>query len=269
MKRALLPATLALALAGLGGVTLPACGGGKGDGKVDYSVSAQQNYERGLKKLDDEDWIAAAKYFSFIKARFPYSKYAVLAELRLADAEFGAEHYLQAIDAFKQFIKFHPSHEMVGNGYAAFRVCGAYVRMLPDDFWLLPPSYEKDQTATSDAHRELVDFLKKYPGSPQVPKVRKLLADVNRRMAAHEMYVAKFYWERDKPMGTVLRLRRLLDQNGGVGYDQEALYLLGKAYLKIDEPRRARQAWERLVREFPKSDHAAEVRGRLGSLPAG
>ncbi|HLU67045.1 MAG TPA: outer membrane protein assembly factor BamD, partial [Kofleriaceae bacterium] len=153
MNRALL-LVLLLAL-------LPACGGGSGSGEVDYSVSAQQNYERGVERLEKEDWIAAAKYFSFIKARFPYSKYAVLAELRMADAEFGAGHYLQAIDAFKQFIKFHPSHEMVKNGYASYRIGEAYVEMLPGDMFILPPSYEKDQSATMDAHRELSTFVDK------------------------------------------------------------------------------------------------------------
>src|SRR6185503_12792167 len=158
MKRALLLLVL-LALA-------PACGGGKGSGKVDYSVSAQQNYERGLKELEEEDWIAAAKYFSFIKSRFPYSKYAVLAELRLADAEFGAGQYLEAIDSYKLFIKFHPTHDQVVNGYAAFRIGEAYYKQLPGDFWLLPPSYEKDQSATEDAEEELRGFLEKYPDSP-------------------------------------------------------------------------------------------------------
>ncbi|HWM84418.1 MAG TPA: outer membrane protein assembly factor BamD [Kofleriaceae bacterium] len=244
-----------------------ACGGGGAAGKVDYSVSAQQNYERGLRELKDEDWIAAAKYFSFIKARFPYSKYAVLAELRLADAEFGAEHYLQAIDAFKQFIRFHPSHEMVRNGYASFRIGASYYQMLPGDMWILPPSFEKDQSATADAHRELSQFERKYPRSPQLAKVRVLLARINRRLAAHEMYVAKFYWRNDKPMGAVLRLRRLLAKHGGVGYDQEALYMLGRAYLEVDEPKRARQAWERLVKEYPTDDRADEVKAELSKLP--
>ena len=88
MKRALLLATATALACGLA-----ACSGGA-PGKVDYAPSAQQNYERGLKKLKDEDWVAAAKYFAFIKGRFPYSKYAVLAELRNADAEYGAEHYV-------------------------------------------------------------------------------------------------------------------------------------------------------------------------------
>jgi outer membrane protein assembly factor BamD len=255
MKRALL-LLVVLALA-------PACGGGKGSGKVDYSVSAQQNYERGMKELEDEDWIAAAKYFSFIKARFPYSKYAVLAELRLSDAEYGAEHYLQAIDAYKQFIKFHPSHEMVRNGYCSYRIGQSYVQMLPGDMWLLPPSTEKDQSASMDAHRELTEFLRKYPRSSLVPKARKLLVRVNKKLAGHEMYVARYYWKEGKPMGTVLRLRRLLERHGGAGYDEAALFLLGKAYIEINEPKRARQVWERLIKEYPDSDDAAEARENM------
>jgi outer membrane protein assembly factor BamD len=259
MKRALL-LLLLLALA-------PACGGTSATGKVDYSVSAQQNYERGVKRLEQKDWIAAAKYFSFIKARFPYSKYAVLAELRMADAEFGAEHYLQAIDAYKQFIKFHPSHEMVQNGYCAFRIGEAYVKMLPGDMWILPPSFEKDQTSTASAHRELSQFLQKYPRSPHIPQARTHLARINRKLAEHEMYVARYYWDKKKPMATVLRLRRLLDKHGGVGFDPDALYLLGRAYVKVGEPARARQAWERLVKEHPQDARASEVRQRLGRLP--
>jgi outer membrane protein assembly factor BamD len=257
-------ARASLALAGLLALAAAsACGGSHKSGKVDYSVSAEQNYGKGLLALKQEDWVAAAKYFSFIKARFPYSKFAVLADLRLNDAEFGAEHYLQAVDGYKMFIKFHPSHEMVTNGYAAFRIAECYVKLLPDDFWLLPPSYEKDQSATTDAFRELTDFLRKYPKSPQRARAQKLLHDVNYRLAEHEMYVAKFYWKRGAAMGTVLRLRRLLDRHAGVGFDAEALFLIGKAYRKVGMPDRAKKAWEELIRRFPNDERAAEAREQI------
>jgi outer membrane protein assembly factor BamD len=248
-------------------VMLGACGGSSAPtGKVEYSVSAQQNYERGTEELGEKDWVAAAKYFSFIKARFPYSKYAVLAELRMADAEFGAGHHLQAIDSFKLFIKFHPTHEMVSNGYASFRIGQAYTKMLSDDFWLLPPSHEKDQSAIMDAERELKTFLKKYPESPYRQKAADLLKKVAMRLARHEWYVANFYWERGRSMGTVLRLRRLLDRYPGVGYDGDALWLLGQAYLKVDMPDRARTSWEKLVSEHPKHKRAGDARSALARL---
>ncbi len=246
-----------------------ACGpiGKNQAGGVTYSVSAQKNYEKGMDAIKDKNWATAAKYFSFIKSRFPYSKYAVLSELRLADAEFGAEDYLEAIDSYKLFIKFHPTHEMVVNGYASFKIGQAYYEQLPGDFWLLPPSFEKDQSPVEDAEEELRRFVEKYPDSQFRKDADKILADVGRRLAAHEWYVAHFYWDRGKPMGTVLRLRRLLEKYPNVGYDEEALWLLGKAYAKVAMPDRARTTWTDLVNRFPSSKRADDAKAALAALP--
>ncbi|MCA9239574.1 MAG: hypothetical protein KDA37_05220 [Planctomycetales bacterium] len=46
---------------------------------VTYSVNAQDNYTKGVAELEQTNWAAAAKYFSFIRSRFPYSTFAVLA----------------------------------------------------------------------------------------------------------------------------------------------------------------------------------------------
>ena len=249
-------------------IGVAACGKAGTGGQVEYSVSAQKNYDKGLKELEEKDWIAAAKYFGFIKTRFPYSKYATLAELRLADAEFGAEQYLEAIDSYRLFIKFHPTHEMVGNGYASFRIGEGYAKQLSGDFWLFPPSYEKDQSSTEDSGQELKSFLDKYPDSPYRDKAKQILSKVGKRLADHEWYVARYYWDRGKPMGTVMRLRRLLDRYRGVGYDEEAMWLLGRAYVAVAMPDRAKLVWNELVEKFPKSDRAGEARSALASLHA-
>jgi outer membrane protein assembly factor BamD len=247
-------------------VTLAACGAASGGGSVSYSVSAQKNYEKGMERLDQKDWIAASKYFAFIKSRFPYSKYAVLAELRLADAQFGAEAYLESIDSYRLFIKFHPTHKEVANGYVSFKIGEAYFKQLPDEFWMFPPTYEKDQSATEDAQNELKSFLDKFPDSKYRDQAKDILKKVGKRLADHEWYVAKYYWDRGKPMGTVLRLRRLLERYRGVGYDIEALWLLGRAYVAVDMPDRAKLTWGELVAKFPTTSRAAEARDALGSL---
>jgi outer membrane protein assembly factor BamD len=239
------------------------CGGKSGSAAVEYSVSASKNYEKGLKELESKDWVAASKYFGFIKSRFPYSRFAVLAELRLADAEFGAEQYIEAIDSYRLFVKFHPTHEMVANGYATYRIGEAYFRQLSSDFWLFPPSYEKDQSSTEDAVNELKSFLDKYPDSPYRQKAKDILVKVGKRLADHEWYVARYYWDRGKPMGTVLRLRRLLERYRGVGYDEEAMWLLGRAYVAVAMPDRAKLIWKELVDKYPKSSHANDARKGL------
>jgi outer membrane protein assembly factor BamD len=258
IPRLLLSIACAAAIAG--------CGATSGGVSVSYSVSAQKNYEKGLTELDKKDWIAASKYFAFIKSRFPYSKYAVLSELRLADAELGAEQYLEAIDSYRLFIKFHPTHKEVASGYASFKIGEAYYKELPEDFWLFPPTYEKDQSSTEDAQNELKTYLDKYPDSQYRKQAVDILKKVGKRLADHEWYVAKYYWDRGKPMGTVLRLRRLLERYRGVGYDIEALWLLGRAYVAVDMPDRAKLTWSELVAKFPQSSRAGEARDALGSL---
>jgi outer membrane protein assembly factor BamD len=268
-RRLTLPALPVLVLAiGLLSVGGAACGGKSSAGAVDYSVSAAKNYEKGLKELENNDWIAASKYFGFIKTRFPYSKYAVLAELRLADAEFGAEQYIEAIDSYRLFIKFHPTHEMVANGYASFRIGEGYFRQLSGDWWMFPPSFEKDQSATEDAANELKSFLDKYPDSPYRDKAKEIIIKVGKRLADHEWYVARYYWDRGKPMGAVIRLRRLLERYRGVGYDEEALWLLGRAYVAVAMPDRARGVWTELVNKYPKGSRAGDAKSALSNLHA-
>src|SRR3954470_6189044 len=112
---------------------------------VTYSLTAKQNYDKGTTELKDENYQEATRYFSFVRQKFPFSKYAVLAELALADTQFERGNYQEAIDAYKNFLRLHPTHEKVEDGYVAYRICQCYVKEMPDDFFLLPPSYEKDQ----------------------------------------------------------------------------------------------------------------------------
>lgn len=251
----------------LGLVAMIACAGSLHEGgAVEYAVSAQVNYDRGMKRLRDEEWADAGRYFSFVKARFPYSKFAVLADLRLADAALGGESYLEAIDQYKLFVKFHPTHEMVENGYAAYKIGEAYYHMLPDDWFLVPPAFEKDQSAALDCARELQAMLKSYPASPFRPQAEELYAKTAKQLAAHEWYVAEFYWKRDAPMGTVLRLRSLLKSYSGVGYDEEALWLLGLAYTKVGHNDDAKKSFQTLIERFPSHPRAGEARGKLAQL---
>ncbi len=266
LKTTPLRALCVFALGSAAALSTPACGGAQADNRVKYQVTAQENYENGEEKLKIKAWQGAAKYFAFIRARFPYSKYAVLAELRLSDAEFGAENYLQAVDGYKIFSKSHPTHDMVLNGYTSYRVGEAYYKLLPGSWWLLPPAREKDQSATSDAHRQLSKFIKKFPKSPYYDKAIKRLVEINTRLAQHEMYVAKYYWERNKPMGTVLRLRSLLEKHRGTKLDAPAMYLLGQAYVKVKMNERAKEVWTELVKTHPKHSRAGDAQNALRKL---
>lgn len=229
-------------------------------GATAYQRTAEANYERGMAELRDDNWTEAIKYFNIVRNGSPFSRFAPLSELRIADALFGQEKYAAAIDAYKLFIKFHPTHPKTVDGYAAYRVAEGYVKQIPKDWFLVPPSHEKDQSATREATRELQAFITKYKNSKYLDKAKKLYRDSIRKLIAHELYVARFYLDRDKPRATILRLEGVLKRFPNAGIDAEVMLLLGKTYLKLDKHSKAKATFAKLVEKYPKDANAAKAR---------
>jgi outer membrane protein assembly factor BamD len=233
------------------------CASSDDSGKpVTYSLTAKQNYEKGLAALKDEDYAEAAKYFQFVKQKYPFSKFAVLAELALADSQFERGNYTEAIDSYKTFARLHPTHDKVEDGYVAFRVGESYFKDMPDDIFLLPPSYEKDQSAVTDALRELTDFERRFPDSKYIKKAEELRRQVLQRLVDHEVYVARFYLNADHPKAAAMRLEGALRRYPGSGREPELLYALGETYLKMGDPLRAKETFQRVVSEFSAAEDA-------------
>lgn len=244
----------ALGLAAL--IAIASCASGD-DGKgVTYSLTAKQNYDKGLAELKDENYGEATRYFSFVRQKFPFSKFAVLSELALADTQYARGNYQEAIDSYKNFIRLHPTHEKVEDGYVAYRIGESYVREMPDDFFLLPPAYEKDQSAVRDALRELNDFIDKYPESKHVVAAKKQRREVLRRLIEHEVYVARFYLDRDEPRAAVLRIEGALRRYPDSGREPELLVTLGETHLQMGNPQSAKQAFSRVVTEYGSAQQA-------------
>jgi len=236
---------------------LAACAGGDDVTKpITYSLTAKQNYEKGLAELKDENYPEAQKYFQFVKQKFPFSKYAVLAELAIADTQFARGNYTEAVDSYKAFIRLHPTHEKVENGYAAFKVGECYYKDMPDDIWLLPPSYEKDQSAVNDALRELDDFRKRYPDSKYQKEAESFRKEVLKRLVDHEVYIARFYLSHDKTKAAARRLEGAVKRYPGSGREPELLFALGQTYLQMGDPARSKDSFTRVVSEFPAAPQA-------------
>jgi outer membrane protein assembly factor BamD len=226
---------------------------GKG---VTYSLTAKQNYDKGVAELKSENYTEASRYFSFVKQKFPFSKYAVLAELAMADTQFERSNYQEAIDAYKNFVRLHPTHEKVEDGYVAYRICQCYVKEMPDDFFLVPPAYEKDQTAVHDALRELNDFVDKYPDSTYMKQAIQDRREVLRRLIEHEVYVARFYLDRDAPQAAILRLEGALKRYPDSGREAELLLALGETELQLGQAEKAKLNFQKIIASYNNTHQA-------------
>ena len=224
-----------------------------------YSNSAKENYERGVRELKNENWLDAAKYFQYTKTKYGFSKYAPLAQLGMADTELGRERWPEAVDGYKSFMREHPRHERVEDGYAAFQIGMCFYKQIPSEWFLVPPSTEKDQGPVRDALRELRNFVKEYADSKYAARAATMVGDCEKRLAEHELYVAHFYLNRDKPKSAIGRLEGLLADFPDSAVTPEVLLTLAQTHLKMNEPKPARAVLERLIAEYPTDFHARQA----------
>jgi outer membrane protein assembly factor BamD len=257
MRRNLLSILVIFAISGCAHVDTPA-------GEVTYAAGARQNYDLGMKALEAGRHLDALKFFEHVRAKYPYSTQAALAELAIGDTHFDREKYLEAIEAYRAFLKMHPNHPRAD--YASFRIALSYYEDIPSDFVLFPPSTQKDQSSVRDARVAFEQFLRDYASSSHAAEAKRLLDDVRLRLAKHELYVADFYMHRKRWKAAVGRLNRLLADFPGSSLEAEALLKLGRSHKELDEKEKAREALERLMREFPDAPQRPEAERLLQSV---
>ncbi len=228
-----------------------------------YSGSARQRYQEGLEALEDSDYLEAVKHFTFVKNKYAYSKYAALAELRMADAYFEQDKFIEAIDAYRTFIQGRPNHREVP--YAMWRIGLSHFEQIPSDFVLFPPAHEKDQAATKDALRALRAYVDRFPDHEQNELATRHIRSCREALADHELYVARFYLRQDRPTSAQGRLESLYRDFSDVPDRwREGTLLLAETYLALDDRPKAVEVARALVARQPRSDEARDARDIVG-----
>ena len=182
-QKTAITASIALALICLwlaGGLAGCSCLSGK-----KHTESAEELAEKGMESFDDEDYSDALKAFNTLKERYPYSRYAILAELKVADAHFYREEYPEAISAYEDFVQLHPKNEAIPYVKYQIGVC-YYEQMLSKD---------RDQTPTRQAILSFERLLREHADSAYASEATKKINDCRKLLAEHELYVGRFYYK--------------------------------------------------------------------------
>ena len=161
--------------------------------------------------------------------------------------------------------------------YARARIAEATYAEIPESF-LMPATEERDQAAVVDAYKELKSYLADYPDAKQSDRLHELLHAVLARLVRHELYVARYYLNKDNYDATIARIRyglhnyaqALESLRGQTGQpsdlEGEALLLLGQTYLRMHNWAEARQAFESVIRGDPRSPLVAQAQSYLEYL---
>ena len=139
--------------------------------------------EEGIKQLKKQKYEDAIETFEKLRDRYPYSDQALLAQIKVADAYFYKKKYDEALQAYRDFEKLHPTNKAVP--YCIYRQGLCYFRQRS--------TIDRDQTFTLKALEEFRRLKQKFQQDENVPKAEKYLAQCRSDLAEHEFYVGRFY----------------------------------------------------------------------------
>ncbi len=218
-----------------------------GRATLTYTEDARAAYNEALEAFKGRNWEDARALFGEVRKLFAYSRYARLAELRLADIDFEQSKFSDAVAAYRDYVQNHRTDPNVE--YARYRISKSLFNDIEDSF-ILPPAEERDQATTAEAYRDLRNFISDFPQSRYYPDVKYMHDVVRQRLVRHELYVARFYLREEAFDATVARIDAALKQYPNSGLDAEALVLKGETLLKAKKRAEARAVFEKVIRDY-------------------
>ena len=218
-------------------------------GALHYAEDAKRAYDKAMVAFDEHDWEEAKALFKEVKKKYSYSRYARLAELRIADADFASEKLAEAIQGYRSFVHDHRTDPEIP--YARFRICKGALR---SDQRRRLPAPSARRARPGDHHRGLQGALQlreRLSGGPYATQANYMLPVVTGRLVRHELYVARFYLRATTSRRRVARTQYALRTYDGSGIEPEAMVLLGETYLKMHKPPEARSAFSQVLAKYP------------------
>lgn len=146
--------------------------------------TAQELYDAARIDMGEGRYRSAAKKFSAIKDRYPFSPYAMQAELNLGEALFLNGNYLEAVDAYSEFENLHPSDENIP--FVLLQMGKANLKSFK--------TIDRPMTRVEDALAAFTRLRDSYPESRFAAEADEYIVKCRTLMADHELFVADFYW---------------------------------------------------------------------------
>lgn len=162
--------------------------------ELEMTIEAMTYYDKGL-------YSTAAEQFQRIRDQYPFSPYATLAELHIADCKFYENEYEEAISLYEEFEKLHPNNEAIP--YVIYQEGRCYHRLMSTP--------DRDQTNTHKLIEIYERLIKRYPDSPYTFEAKRRVAEAREMLAEHELIVSQWYIRTKQYPQAKMRLERAIE----------------------------------------------------------
>jgi outer membrane protein assembly factor BamD len=242
-------------------LTVAACGGGMRRPPAGTPEPDKFLFELGTENLDKRRWLVSRESFRELIDTYPQSRYRADAKLGVGDTYLGegsAESYVLALNEYREFIAYYPTHPRVD--YAQYKLGMTHFYQMQ--------SADRDQTETREAIRELTLFVERYPTSALLEEGKARLREARDRLSQYEYNVGYHYYRSKWYPGAVDRFRVLLEKDPEFTNRDAVYFYLGESFMKVGRPAEALPYYDRLVKEFEQSEHLLEAQKRIDEIKA-
>jgi outer membrane protein assembly factor BamD len=191
----------------------------------DMEKSAATLVQEGSSQFRDRDFKDAIHSFTTLKDWYPFSKYAILAELKIADAQYELEEYDEAILAYQDFESLHPKNEAIP--YVIYRTGLCWFDRID--------TVDRDQKCARKAQAEFIRLIERFPDSSQAAKATKHIEHCISSLAGHELYVALFYFKAEQYKAALKRYEYLFANFPDTKEGKKALTNIALCQQMIDQ----------------------------------
>jgi outer membrane protein assembly factor BamD len=168
----------------------------------DEEKSAQELASDGMDYFERKKYKKALQSFEQLKDFYPFSKFAILAELKMGDCHYHLEQYQEAIFTYEEFVELHPRNEAVP--YVIYQIGMSYFDQMD--------TIDRDQSTTYKAIDTFKQLIDQYPQSTYVEKAKENIRIGEDNLAGHQFYVGKFYFKSDHYPAAIERFNIILEQ---------------------------------------------------------
>ena len=186
-------------------------------------LQVQETYKEGMDALDSGDALYAAKKFNEAELLFPQANSAPQSALMAAYSYYTQDYYGDAIAELQRFLKVYPTSKDLGYVYYLLAIC--YYEQIVDE--------KKDLQSIINAKKNFNIILKNYPNTEYAIDAEFKIDLINDILAAKEMYLGRYYFDKKKWIPAISRFREIIDKYDTTIYAEEALHRLVEVHYSI------------------------------------
>ena len=180
-------------------------------------------YNQAIVELERGDVIYAGKKFSEAELLYPQSVWAPRAVLMSAYGYFTQGYFSDAINELERFLikyKYHPNTD-----YAYYLLALCHYDQIVDE--------KKDLKEIIEAKKYFELIINEFPNTEYANDSKFKLELIIEIMASKEMYLARYYTQREKWIPAINRYKKVVNEYDKTIYIEEALHRLVELHYRI------------------------------------